>query len=567
MTNPFYVHPGMDFGPGLAGLAKTVGEIGKMKKAERKETLMRQEISAAIESKDAAKIRTVAGKYPELGTKIKDIMEMKLPGESSSAYKSALFSAATNITQAPKALENLRTQFAKDGIDPQERATLDKFESLLESDPETAQKNAEAELALLTTDDEELWDRYEYIKGDSAKAPAKVREFEYFKDLKETNPDLADQFALGAGFVEGDKDRSTAAEKNFNKYIDLSNTNPEQAKMFGDQIGINRNTPLTDVAKLKADLDNNLISAEDYEKQRDKILNPAMKSKIELTQAALKGDPEAIAILDKMTKDIVDETGEKSFATTRGKLKGLFKSIDIEGTANAIIAGRETLGNVKNTFGVPIQEAVRQRVTKKEPNFNFVQPRAIEKSLSSSLVQQQKNRGAMGNFVLNINGQLDKVDDIMNDVIKRVGVRYVDLPWREVHTRAIGSGNERVLEAYMKEISVEIFKLSQGSTASVALLPEKGREEWEKIHDVNLSYPQLKKVLEGTRDMANIRIKSVNDEIKATVGNLANVRSSENIYIGSQDGPGAEFPNSVTVINPNTGEEETWDTSTEKRVK
>ena len=210
---------------------------------------------------------------------------------------------------------------------------------------------------------------------------------------------------------------------------------------------------------------------------------------------------------------------------------------------------------------------VRKRVLELEPDFNFVQPRAIEKALSSSLVQQQKNRGAMGNFVLNINGQLNKVDDIMTDVIKRVGVRYIDLPWREVHTRAIGSGNERVLEAYMKEISVEIFKLSQGSTASVALLPEKGRVEWEKIHDVNLSYPELKKVLEGTRDMANIRIKSVNDEIKATVSNLANIRSSENIYIGGPDSPGAEFPNTVTVINPNTGEEETWDTDTETRVK
>ena len=119
----------------------------------------------------------------------------------------------------------------------------------------------------------------------------------------------------------------------------------------------------------------------------------------------------------------------------------------------------------------------------------------------------------------------------------------------------------------MKEISVEIFKLSQGSTASVALLPEAGRQEWEAIHDVNLSYKELKKVLVGTRDMANIRLKSVNDEIKATVGNLSNIRSSKNMYMGGSDGPGAEFPNTVTVTNPETGEEEVWDTTTEKRVK
>jgi hypothetical protein len=210
---------------------------------------------------------------------------------------------------------------------------------------------------------------------------------------------------------------------------------------------------------------------------------------------------------------------------------------------------------------------VRKRILEIEPDFNFVQPRAIEKSLSSSLVQQQKNRGSMGSFVQNIGGQLSKVDKIMNDVIKRVGIRYIDLPWRNVHTKAIGSGDERVLEAYMKEISVEIFKLSQGSTQSVALLPETGRQEWEKIHDVNLSYPELKKVLEGTRDMANIRLKSVNDEIKATIENLSNVRSSENLYMGGSDSPGAEFPTTIPVTNPETGEEEVWDTTTETRVK
>ena len=37
--------------------------------------------------------------------------------------------------------------------------------------------------------------------------------------------------------------------------------------------------------------------------------------------------------------------------------------------------------------------------------------------------------------------------------------------------------------------------------------------------------------------------------------------------MGGSDGPGAEFPNTVTVTNPETGEEEVWDTTTEKRVK
>jgi len=35
--NPFYVHPGTDFGPGLMGLAQIVGEAGERREARRKE--------------------------------------------------------------------------------------------------------------------------------------------------------------------------------------------------------------------------------------------------------------------------------------------------------------------------------------------------------------------------------------------------------------------------------------------------------------------------------------------------------------------------------------------------
>jgi len=177
--NPFTVIPGTDFGPGLMGLAKTVGEVGERKKAEQKEQTMRDEISAAFESGDIKKIRAVGGKYPELGSKIKDIVEMQLPGGSADAYKNALFSASADFTQAPQILGRLRDQFAQDGIDPQEQAKLDNFESLLQSDPETAQKNVEREFALLA--DKELWKRYEDIttQKDEDKPLSKAGKVQY----------------------------------------------------------------------------------------------------------------------------------------------------------------------------------------------------------------------------------------------------------------------------------------------------------------------------------------------------------------------------------------------------
>jgi len=197
--------------------------------------------------------------------------------------------------------------------------------------------------------------------------------------------------------------------------------------------------------------------------------------------------------------------------------------IPMEPIVKAVENGQILIDKVKNTFGVPVQTVVLQKVLDKNKDFNFIQPEAVVKSLSSSLSQQQKQRGMMGSFVTNINRQVDRIDEMSNDIIARVGARGLDLPIRELHVKFIGSGNERVFEAYMKEISAEILKLSSGSTASVAQLPEANRVEWEKIHDVNLSMRELKKVLAGTREMANIRIDSVNKEIDYTMEQLGDV--------------------------------------------
>ena len=53
------------------------------------------------------------------------------------------------------------------------------------------------------------------------------------------------------------------------------------------------------------------------------------------------------------------------------------------------------------------------------------------------------------------------------------------------------------------------------------------RQEWEKIHDVNLSMRELLIVLNGTREMANIRLDSVQDEIDFTVDELGNIRKTK----------------------------------------
>jgi len=267
--NPFYVHPGTDFGPGLMGLAQIVGKVGEHKKAEQKEQIMQDEISTAIKSNDLDKIRAVAGKYPELGSKIKDIMEMQLPGGSSDIYKKSLFSAAVDFSKAPQLLEDMRTQFAQDGIDPQEQAKLDEFQSLLESDPATAQKNVEAEFAMLA--DEETWKRYKDIskKSKDTKETTNIEDFKYYQTLLRENPDQAKQFAIQAGITKdaGEKDDRTTAIKEF----EYGEKNPkfalqQKAKEDANKTKAVKDTTFKDSSDLRKEF---LSQSKEYQKVRD----------------------------------------------------------------------------------------------------------------------------------------------------------------------------------------------------------------------------------------------------------------------------------------------------------
>jgi hypothetical protein len=242
-------------------------------------------------------------------------------------------------------------------------------------------------------------------------------------------------------------------------------------------------------------------------------------NKVVLTRKALLGDPDAIATLKKMEDDAVRQSGRSAREQVQAKLS----IIDADSTARAIVEGRTVFESVKNTFGVPVAEHVRQKVLALDPTFNFNQPRATEKGVTASLTQQYKNRGMMGSFVTNINKQIGRMEEIGKD-LTRFNVRALDKPVRQLVRSFKGSGKENVVQAYVKEIGAEIAKLSQGSAASIQQLPEDNRKEWENIHDPNLSMRELMVVLRETTEMANMRLSSVDQEIESTLKLLENIR-------------------------------------------
>ncbi len=143
-----------------------------------------------------------------------------------------------------------------------------------------------------------------------------------------------------------------------------------------------------------------------------------------------------------------------------------------------------------------------------------------------SLSNMTKQEAPMSAFVGNINRQIEKVRQLY-DNNDRVGLRLIDKPVRDLKLLAKGSGDEAVKASYLLEISNEIGKLSSGASASVQQLSDSAKEDWKKVHDPNLSFKEIMKVVNATRDQANMRIATWREAKEAVRTNLKELGVSE----------------------------------------
>lgn len=137
------------------------------------------------------------------------------------------------------------------------------------------------------------------------------------------------------------------------------------------------------------------------------------------------------------------------------------------------------------------------------------------KALDGSIKKQQTQLNAAGNFARNLIKQVDYAETLFQG-LSRTDARLLNVPLRELKTKLAGSGLESAYQMFIKEISAEALKLSMGSQASIAQIPEGNRQEWERVHDINLPLSEMRKVLQATKQAATIRIQSIEDEKNET---------------------------------------------------
>lgn len=285
--NPFYVDPGNDFSSGLAGLSNTMANIrqAKIQESEVKRRQEREERAQkrfeevqgaamqAFESQDPDVIARTSIKYPEITEMLKQTtgLQDELKNREALGFTRAF---ATASPESRPALYEQRIQSIIDrGGDPTHTiqsyqdyqqnpeaetrdvisywAGIDPKGYSVYSDERKAEQKAALEQQKMAREDQRFeraeagrnqraYARAAQTAGGSAadKLTANRKDFNYYQELKQSDPTAAHEFGMQAGFVskEGKElspqvqkrlstsiDEAVSAENNVGKFNNLAN--------------------------------------------------------------------------------------------------------------------------------------------------------------------------------------------------------------------------------------------------------------------------------------------------------------------------------------------------------
>jgi hypothetical protein len=170
-------------------------------------------------------------------------------------------------------------------------------------------------------------------------------------------------------------------------------------------------------------------------------------------------------------------------------------------------AARQALGNPQFGGG--------KNISPSQAALNVVAMSADTKAIGSAITFLEKQFTSMGSFIQNMDEQITQVKGLSEDLFT-FDARLLNVPWRFLRGRIAGSPLQAKYDLYLTELAREISKLSNASTQSIAAMSVEEIKVFDKIHDKNLSVKDMISLLEETRHAADIRLRSVRDELART---------------------------------------------------
>lgn len=250
--NPFYVDPGNDFSSGLAGLSNTMANIRQGRIDQAKQDALDAQAQRQQEANDAAtkafqtndptEMAKVSLQYPEIADNLRKTIGLDTEGKAKEAGDFARRLLTASPDQRPSIYEERINKLQKEGRDPSH--TMQSYQDY--------QKNPNGELQSMET----VWaaadpEGYSVIADQHKAAQQQAMQKQKMDQqqlLQQQRMDQANQLfqqaeagrnarASARAAREGGAAKLTANRQDFDYYQNLKESDPEAAKAFGQKVG------------------------------------------------------------------------------------------------------------------------------------------------------------------------------------------------------------------------------------------------------------------------------------------------------------------------------------------
>ncbi len=594
--NPFYIRPAGDFSEGLQGLTNTLAYkqehgVEEQEKIEKKERAAEAAEAglAAYKTNDPDKIAEAILKFPETAHILGTLYDRRRDYDKEN-YVSALEADLTEIEETGTLVSKTTEPSLYDpreGISggfggeypgeynpsefglpgkPGSKMTqkIDILRSIYAQNPEAGKRALEHDFAKLDPKRYETWKDI-YRPEEKEVAPSQLRKMmgerdTLKKELTEQglspeeiaeNQDIID-FQNKISGKQGGEERISPHKRLVNERNEIvkglidSGMTPEEAQKNPDVISWNRKILGEDKTWAPTTLRKHFTEREELK---------AKLQKAGLPEDKILEHPDVIAYDDIISgydtqmrgmwsQDKIDFWGAmanlnngKIPSVGRGKNAGLLRQLI------AISAARQALGIQAGNPAQPPHLAALLVVAQSHST----------KAIGSAITQLHKQMAAMGSFVQNMDKQIEEVSRMSEDLFL-FDTRILNIPYRFIRQKILGDPDLAQYDMLLKDLARETAKMAGGATQSIAAMSVEEIKEWDKIHDKNLSIKDMLQVLRKTRQVAQIRLDSVRDELDRTMS-LSKTRDygGEEVYpeVSSQEQYDALKSGDV-YINKNT---------------
>jgi len=548
-NNPFMVTPGNDYSSGLSGLNQSMqfyGEQKRKKEAADKIEKMKMDALEAFRTEDPEVIADFMVRHPEMSKALESAQTFR-DAETKDSYLDGIFSVLSNPDEETvDRVIKKRQQLLKDkGVPPERSKETDGFAERYANNPKKALKMLEFEAASLDPKRYKAWkDVYNKKEGASSNLKKLIDERKklidegvakddprikaYDGQINGTDKEIAPsqlkkhiderQKLLDKG-VSKDDPRIKAYDNKISGGKE-SSTTPSNIKKMMDEMDDLTDNPDMDPAEKKKRITayQNKIFTDGTKTWSPSPLKKLIKERAEYFEEGEEIDSDVIKAYDnkiagvdidieEMTPEEIDMWG--AWVNLSGKMPSVGRGKQATKIRSQILksAARQAIGRDA--------EGMNPKMTPSEAALEVVGKTADTKAIQQALGLLEKQTSAMGSFIQNMDEQITQITALSKD-LNTFDTRLLNVPLRFLRGKIVGSPLQSKYDMYLTEIESEIGRLAVSSPQSIAELSIYAQEKWSKIHDKSLSVNDMLSLLEETRHAADIRLRSVQDQLNRT---------------------------------------------------